>query len=82
MEARSVVPGLRSCRVRNLFAALSGPPQGGAPGYRTDMLCASEANTVVVFRGARVPVCRMHESMYQRWGDEAEANAELLWGWR
>ena len=46
------------------------------------MLCASEANTSVVFRGADVPVCRMHESMYQRWGDDAEANAEFLWGWR
>jgi hypothetical protein len=56
-------------------------PKAARPGYRTDMLCASEANTAVVFGGVEVPVCRMHESMYQRWGDEAEANAELLWGW-
>jgi hypothetical protein len=46
------------------------------------MLCASAANTFVVFRGAEVPVCRMHESMYLRWGDDAAAKAELLWGWR
>jgi hypothetical protein len=56
-------------------------PRAARPGYRTDMLCASEANTVVVFRAAEVPVCRMHESMYARWADQAEANAELRWGW-
>jgi len=56
-------------------------PKAARPGYRTDMLCASEANTFVVFRGVEVPVCRMHESMYARWGEQAEANARLLWGW-
>jgi hypothetical protein len=56
-------------------------PKAARPGYRTDMLCASEANTLVVFQGSKVPVCRMHERMYARWGDRAEANARLLWGW-
>jgi hypothetical protein len=45
------------------------------------MLCASLANTLVSFRGIRVPVCRIHERMFGRWADDAERNAELLWVW-
>jgi hypothetical protein len=45
------------------------------------MLCASLANTLVTFRGFRVPVCRIHERMFARWSEDAERNAELLWGW-
>jgi hypothetical protein len=45
------------------------------------MLCASLANTLVTFRGVRVPVCRIHERMFTRWAEDAERNAELLWGW-
>jgi hypothetical protein len=33
-----------------------------------------------VFRGVEVPVCRMHESAYVRWGVDTEGNAALRWG--
>jgi hypothetical protein len=45
-------------------------------GWREDPLCASRANTTVRFHGREVPVCRMHSAMYERWGENAEANAE------
>ena len=51
------------------------PPQGcqaipGAArrGWRTDVLCASVANTEVTFYGRRVAVCRIHRATYERWG--------------
>jgi hypothetical protein len=45
------------------------------------MLCASSASTVVEHRGRQVPVCRIHEAKYARWGDAAAAHAETQWGW-
>lgn len=56
-------------------------PRAARAGYRDDMLCASLANTLVTFRGFSVPVCRIHERMFARWAEDAERNAELLWGW-
>jgi hypothetical protein len=56
-------------------------PRAARPGYREDMLCASTANTVVLFHGIDVPVCRIHDAKYARWGAEAEAQAVLQWGW-
>jgi hypothetical protein len=57
-------------------------PAAARRGFREDVLCASMANTTVRFRGREVPVCEIHARTFARWGDEAEANAELLWGWR
>jgi hypothetical protein len=54
-------------------------PRAARAGYRDDMLCASIANTFVLFREFSVPVCRIHERMFGRWGDDAEQNAETLW---
>jgi hypothetical protein len=45
------------------------------------MLCASTACTTVVFYGREVPVCRIHEAKYERWGDDAEEQAVLQWDW-
>jgi hypothetical protein len=45
------------------------------------MLCASSACTTLEYRGRAMPVCRIHEAKYQRWGAEAEQNAESQWGW-
>jgi hypothetical protein len=45
------------------------------------MLCASTACTVVAFHGGSVPVCRIHEAKYERWGARAEEHAEAEWGW-
>jgi hypothetical protein len=28
-----------------------------------------------------MPVCRMHEAAYARWGDRAEQQAAELWDW-
>jgi hypothetical protein len=56
-------------------------PSAARRGWRTDVLCASFANTEVEFHGRRVPVCRMHEATYARWGAEAEQNAQELWDW-
>jgi hypothetical protein len=56
-------------------------PRAARPGYREDMLCASLASTVVRFYGVEVPVCRIHDAKYARWGAEAEAQAELQWAW-
>jgi hypothetical protein len=50
-------------------------------GWREDLLCASAANAVVLFRGAEVAVCRIHQKAYARWGVDAEGNATLYWGW-
>jgi hypothetical protein len=56
-------------------------PAATLHGWRDDVLCASMASTSVRFRGRDVPVCHMHERVYARWGVDAEANAERLWGW-
>jgi hypothetical protein len=50
-------------------------------GWREDLLCSSAANSVVLFRGADVAVCRIHHKAYARWGVDAEGNATLYWGW-
>jgi hypothetical protein len=56
-------------------------PLAARPGYREDMLCASEANSVVRYADVDVPVCKMHEATYARWGVSAWANASERWGW-
>jgi hypothetical protein len=56
-------------------------PAAARRGFREDVLCASNANTVVEFHDQRVAVCRMHEATYRRWGDRAEENAQQLWEW-
>jgi hypothetical protein len=56
-------------------------PAAARHGWREDVLCASNANTSVSFRGVHVPVCRMHEAAFARWGSEAEAKAASLWAW-
>jgi hypothetical protein len=56
-------------------------PAAARRGFREDVLCASNANTHVEFRNARVAVCRMHEATYGRWGDDAETKAAELWDW-
>jgi hypothetical protein len=57
-------------------------PGAARRGWRTDLLCASTANTEVEFCGRSVPVCRIHAATYARWGSEAEARAVELWGWQ
>ena len=57
-------------------------PRAARPDYREDMLCASSASTAVLFHGVEVPVCRIHDTKYTRWGDDAEIEAVLQWGWR
>jgi hypothetical protein len=57
-------------------------PGAARRGWRSDLLCASVANSEVEFRGRLVPVCRIHRSVYERWGAAAEANAVELWGWK
>jgi hypothetical protein len=32
-------------------------------------------------RGSEVPVCRIHEKAYTRWGADAEGQATCQWGW-
>jgi hypothetical protein len=56
-------------------------PRAARPDYREDMLCASAASAVVLFCGLSVAVCRIHETMYQRWGAAAEERAGTVWGW-
>jgi hypothetical protein len=56
-------------------------PAAARPSYRLDMLCASNANGAVRFGAARIPVCRMHEATFARWGRDADANARERWGW-
>jgi hypothetical protein len=51
-------------------------------GWRTDVLCASVANTHVEFHGRQVPVCRIHHDVYARWGADAEQRAIERWGWQ
>jgi hypothetical protein len=56
-------------------------PSAARRGWREDALCASIAKTEVEFCDQLVPVCRMHEATYARWGDTAERNAIELWRW-
>ena len=56
-------------------------PAAARRGFREDVLCASNANTVVEFHDHLVAVCRMHEATYKRWGKDAEENAAELWEW-
>jgi hypothetical protein len=56
-------------------------PAAARPAYRDDMLCASSANCAVSYAGAEIPVCRMHEATYVRWGASAETNARERWDW-
>jgi len=56
-------------------------PAAARRGFREDVLCASNANTSVCFHGMHMPVCRMHEAAFARWGSEAEAKAAELWDW-
>jgi hypothetical protein len=56
-------------------------PAAARRGFREDVLCASNANTVVEFHGQLIGVCRMHEATYKRWGKDAEANAVEIWEW-
>ncbi len=57
-------------------------PRAARPAYREDMLCASSARTGVRFHGTEMPVCLIHEAKYARWGDDAEVEAVLQWGWK
>jgi hypothetical protein len=56
-------------------------PAASRHGWREDVLCASQANTSVEFHGVAMPVCKIHEKTYARWGDAAEQQAEEAWGW-
>jgi hypothetical protein len=71
-DATTGHPSVSRCQAR---------PRAARPGYREDMLCASAACTVVVFHGGNVPVCRIHEAKYDRWGERAEQHAAAEWGW-
>lgn len=57
-------------------------PAAARHGWREDPLCASHANTSVVFHGVDVPVCGIHARTYERWGSEAEQHAVELWRWQ
>jgi hypothetical protein len=59
-----------------------GRPAAARRWGRDDALCASVANTAVPFLGVEVPVCRMHEATYARWGADAEVRALERWGWQ
>jgi hypothetical protein len=56
-------------------------PGAARRGWRSDLLCASVANSEVSFHGRSVPVCRIHRAVYERWGDAAEHQAVEVWGW-
>jgi hypothetical protein len=56
-------------------------PSAARPGYRDDMRCASMANSVVRFEAVNIPVCRIHEATFARWGTAGAANARARWGW-
>jgi hypothetical protein len=71
-EGEAVDGGRPRCQAR---------PVAARRGFREDVLCASYANTLVAFRGANVPVCRIHEATYVRWDGQADVNASLQWAW-
>jgi hypothetical protein len=56
-------------------------PSAARPGYREDMRCASMANCVIRFEALDIPVCRIHEATFARWGTAGAANARARWGW-
>jgi hypothetical protein len=56
-------------------------PSAARAGYREDMRCASMANCAIRFEALDVPVCRIHEATFARWGAGAVANARARWGW-
>ena len=56
-------------------------PSAARRGYREDMRCASGSNCVVRFEAIDVPVCRIHEATFLRWGASAAENARARWGW-
>ncbi|MDX6401674.1 MAG: hypothetical protein QOF27_2280 [Gaiellaceae bacterium] len=56
-------------------------PAAGLRWARDDVACANAASAVVTYRGAEMPVCRIHERMYARWRVDAEARAASVWGW-
>jgi hypothetical protein len=56
-------------------------PSAARPGYREDMRCASAANCVIRFEALDIPVCRIHEATFARWGASAADNARSRWGW-
>lgn len=57
-------------------------PNAARRGWRTDVLCASAANSEVVFCGRQVAVCRIHQRTYDRWGAAAEQQAIEFWEWQ
>jgi hypothetical protein len=56
-------------------------PTAARAGYREDMQCATNTSSNVVFAGACMAVCRIHQAVYLRWGVAAEAQAVERWGW-
>jgi hypothetical protein len=56
-------------------------PRAARRWSREDPLCASIANSHVDYLARLVPVCRIHQAAYARWGVEAERLALELWGW-
>ena len=71
----------REAAVEASGARCQARPAAARHGWREDVLCASNANTTVCFHGVHMPVCRMHEAAFARWGSEAEAKAASLWAW-
>lgn len=41
----------------------------------------SVEKTSIRFHGREVPICWIHRRMWERCGENAEANAELYWHW-
>lgn len=72
MTTRPSPPDREPCQAR---------PAAARRGFRADVLCASLANTTVRYHGRDMPVCRMHEATYERWGASAEEKAADLWKW-
>jgi hypothetical protein len=56
-------------------------PKAARPGFRDDMLCANAGNSVVHFEALDVPVCKLHEATFTRWGLDADDLARTRWGW-
>jgi hypothetical protein len=80
-ETRSAIPGRPPEQTEKELERCQARPAAARRGFREDVLCASYANTTVEFRDQLVPVCRMHEATYKRWGKDAECNAAELWEW-
>ncbi len=69
-EARDAARG--QCQAR---------PAVARHGWREDTACANVAKTSIRFHGREVPVCWVHRRMWERWGENAEANAARYWYW-